>query len=134
MQEAGNEVIQFLHALAPVAGTALTTLGGVVIARIGSNNSKELSNLNARIDYLQSTADQITGVRQELVDLKNSSRSGRRYILYRDLELAIERGWTSLEERREIAKLFDSYKVLGGNGEIETMYEIYCSLPLQEVQ
>lgn len=134
MQEAGNEVIQFLHALAPVAGTALTTLGGVVIARIGSNNSKELSNLNARIDHLQSTADQITGVRQELVDLKNSSRSGRRYILYRDLELAIERGWTSLEERREIAKLFDSYKVLGGNGEIETMYEIYCSLPLQEVQ
>lgn len=134
MHEAGNEVIQFLHALAPVAGTALTTLGGVVIAKIGSNNSKELSNLNARIEHLQSTADQITGVRQELAGLKDSSRSGRRYILYRDLELAIERGWTSLDERREIAKLFDSYKVLGGNGEIETMYKIYCSLPLQEAQ
>ncbi|HEM3578348.1 TPA: hypothetical protein U1C15_002045, partial [Streptococcus suis] len=43
-----------------------------------------------------------------------------------------ERGWTTLEERREIAKLFESYKALGGNGEIETMYQIYIQLPMKE--
>lgn len=133
MPETGNAVIQFMQVLAPIAGTALTTLGGIAIAKIGSNNSKELSNLSDRIQNLQTTANQITGVRKELVELKESSRSGRRYILYRDLDLAIERGWTSLEERREMAKLFDSYKILGGNGEIETMYEIYRNLPLKEV-
>ncbi|HFI0092613.1 TPA: hypothetical protein ACGO21_001830 [Streptococcus suis] len=86
---------------------------------------------------LQKTADDnqssVGLVKDELDTLKTSSRSSRRYTLYRDLDKAIERGWTTLEERREIAKLFESYQILGGNGEIQTMYEIYITLPLKEV-
>ena len=87
-----------------------------------------------RLDVLQNTAEEIKVVKSELDTLKNSSRASRRYTLFRDLEIAIERGFTTLEERREVAKLFECYKVLGGNGEIQTMYEIFTQLPIKEVE
>ena len=129
-----NSFVDLISAVAPVAGTFLTTIGGIAIAKIGSNNNKELTTMNNRLDVLQNTAEEIKEVRTELNTLKNSSRSSRRYTLFKDLEQAIERGYTSLEERREIAKLFECYQVLGGNGEIQTMYEIFTQLPIKEVE
>ena len=129
-----NSFVDLINAVAPVAGTFLTTIGGIAIAKIGSNNNKELANMNTRLNTLQNSVEEIKKVRTELDTLKNSSRASRRYTLFRDLEVAIERGYTSLEERREIAKLFESYKVLGGNGEIQTMYEIFTHLPIKEVE
>ena len=129
-----NSFVDLIRAVAPVAGTFLTTIGGIAIAKIGSNNTKELSTINNRLDVLQNTAEEIKVVKSELDTLKKSSRSSRRYTLFRDLEQAIERGYTTLEERREIAKLFECYQVLGGNGEIHTMYDIFTHLPIKEVE
>ena len=129
-----NPFVDLIRAVAPVAGTFLTTIGGIAIAKIGSNSNKELSAINNRLDVLQNTAEEIKEVKSELDTLKNSSRASRRYTLFRDLEIAIERGYTSLEERREIAKLFECYQVLGGNGEIQTMYDIFTHLPIKEVE
>ena len=129
-----NPFVDLIRVVAPVAGTFLTTIGAIAIAKIGSNNNKELSTINNRLDVLQNTAEEIKEVKSELDTLKNSSRASRRYTLFRDLEIAIERGYTTLEERREIAKLFECYKVLGGNGEIQTMYEIFTHLPIKEVK
>ena len=127
-----NFLIDLIREMSPVAGTFLTTVGGIAIAKIGSNNNKELTNINNRLDTLQNTAEEIKEVRSELDTLKNSSRSSRRYTLFKDLEQAIERGYTTLEERREIAKLFECYQVLGGNGEIQTIYDIFTHLPIKE--
>lgn len=136
MVEEPNLLIQILHAVTPIAGPFLTTVGGIVIAKIGSNAKNELTTINARLTTLQNVAyeNKANGeaIKEEVDSLKVSSRSSRRYVLYRDLDTAIERGWTTLEERREMAKLFESYTILGGNGEIETMYGIYCELPLEK--
>lgn len=129
-----NPFLDLIRVVAPVAGTFLTTIGGIAIAKIGSNNNKELSTINNRLDVLQNTAEEIKEVKSELDTLKTSSRASRRYILFRDLEIAIERGYTTFEERREIAKLFECYKFLGGNGEIQTMYDIFTHLPIKEVE
>lgn len=129
-----NPLVDLIRAVAPVAGTFLTTIGGIAIAKIGSNNNKELSTINNRLDVLQNTAEEIKEVKNELDTLKTSSRASRRYTLFRDLEISIERGYTTLEERREIAKLFECYQVLGGNGEIQTMYDIFTHLPIKEVE
>ena len=129
-----NFLIDLIREMSTVAGTFLTTVGGIAIAKIGSNNNKELTNINNRLDTLQNTAEEIKEVRSELDTLKNSSRSSRRYTLFKDLEQAIERGYTTLEERREIAKLFECYQVLGGNGEIQTIYDIFTHLPIKEVE
>lgn len=126
--------VDLIRVVAPVAGTFLTTIGGIAIAKIGSNNNKELSTINNRLDVLQNTAEEIKEVKSELDTLKNSSRASRRYTLFRDLEIAIERGYTTLEERRELSKLFECYQVLGGNGEIQTMYDIFTHLPIKEVE
>lgn len=135
MVQEPNDLIHFLQAITPIAGPFLTTIGGIAIAKIGSNAKNELTTINARLTTLQKTADDnksaVGLVKDELETLKTSSRSSRRYTLYRDLDRAIDRGWTTLEERRELAKLFESYTTLGGNGEIETMYDIYCQLELR---
>ncbi|HFI0255172.1 TPA: hypothetical protein ACGO1F_000827 [Streptococcus suis] len=131
-----NLIIQIINAVTPIAGPFLTTVGGIAIAKIGANAKNELTTINARLTTLQNVADDnqvnLKAVKSEVDNLKDSSRSSRRYTLYKDLDTAIERGWTTLEERREIAKLFESYKALGGNGEIETMYQIYIQLPMKE--
>ncbi|HFU4060157.1 TPA: hypothetical protein ACGOZ1_001586 [Streptococcus suis] len=131
-----NFIIQIINAVTPIAGPFLTTVGGIAIAKIGANAKNELTTINARLTTLQNVADDnqvnLKAVKSDVDNLKTSSRSSRRYTLYKDLDTAIERGWTTLEERREIAKLFESYKVLGGNGEIETMYQIYIQLPIKE--
>ena len=129
-----NPFLDLIRVIAPVAGTFLTTIGGIAIAKIGSNSNKELTNINNRLDTLQNTAEEIKEVRSELDTLKNSSRSSRRYTLFKDLEQAIERGYTTLEERRELSKLFECYQVLGGNGEIQTMYDIFTHLPIKEIE
>ena len=129
-----NPFVDLIRAVAPIAITFLTTIGGITIAKIGSNTNKELSTINNRLDILQNTAEEIKEVKSELATLKNSHRSSRRYTLFRDLEIAIDRGYTTLDERREIAKLFECYQVLGGNGEIQTMYEIFTHLPIKEVE
>ncbi|HFI2472232.1 TPA: hypothetical protein ACGO11_000563 [Streptococcus suis] len=131
-----NLIIQIINAVTPIAGPFLTTVGGIAIAKIGANAKNELTTINARLTTLQNVADDnqinLKAVKSDVDNLKTSSRSSRRYTLYKDLDTAIERGWTTLEERREIAKLFESYKALGGNGEIETMYQIYIQLPMKE--
>ncbi|HFI0945325.1 TPA: hypothetical protein ACGO1F_001604 [Streptococcus suis] len=131
-----NLIIQIINAVTPIAGPFLTTVGGIAIAKIGANAKNELTTINARLTTLQNVADDnqvnLKAVKSEVDNLKTSSRSSRRYTLFKDLDTAIERGWTTLEERREIAKLFESYKALGGNGEIETMYQIYIQLPMKE--
>ena len=129
-----NPFVDLISAVAPIAGTFLTTIGAIAIAKIGSNNNKELTNINTRLDTLQNTAEEIKEVRSELDILKNSIRSSRRYTLFKDLEQAIGRGYTTLKERRELSKLFECYKVLGGNGEIQTMYDIFTHLPIKEVE
>ena len=127
-----NSFVDLIRVVAPVAVTFLTTIGGIAIAKIGSNNNKELTTINNRLDVLQNTAEEIKEVKSGLDTLKTSSRASQRYTLFKDLEIAIERGYTTLEERREIAKLFECYKVLGGNGDIQTMYAIFTHLPIKE--
>ncbi len=70
---------------------------------------------------------------EELEKLKKNSKDITRYRLYHDMTKDIIAGYTTLENKREIAKLFDSYKMLDGNGEIEMMYkEEFIDLPLRK--
>jgi hypothetical protein len=40
-----NPFVDLIRVIAPVAGTFLATIGGIAIAKIGSNNNKELSTI-----------------------------------------------------------------------------------------
>lgn len=138
-----DDILNIIGAVAPTIGVIATGGFGYLAARSNNLNKVQFGELKQGMEdikddvsNLKKVADdnrnRLNDVKEEVSTLKNSSRSSRRYLLYKDLEIAIERGWTTLEERREIAKLFESYKILGGNGEIQTMYEIYITLPLKE--
>lgn len=138
-----DNILNIIGAVAPTIGVIATGGFGYLAARSNNLNKAQFGELKQGMEgikddmsNLKKVADDnqsnIKAVKSDVDNLKISSRSSRRYTLYKDLDTAIERGWTTLEERREIAKLFESYKVLGGNGEIETMYQIYIQLPMKE--
>ncbi|HEM2818652.1 TPA: hypothetical protein U0631_000003 [Streptococcus suis] len=138
-----DQILHIIGAVAPTIGVIATGGFGYLAARSNNLNKAQFGELKQGMEdikddvsNLKKIADDnqvsLIAVQEEMDTLKNSGRSSRRYTLYKDLDTAIERGWTTLEERREIAKLFDSYKILGGNGEIETMYQIYIQLPMKE--
>ncbi|MDG4521197.1 hypothetical protein ACJBVY_08765 [Streptococcus suis] len=138
-----DQILNIIGAVAPTIGVIATGGFGYLAARSNNLNKAQfgelkqgMEDIDGRLTTLQNVADENKAngesIKKEVDTLKNSSRSSRRYTLYKDLDTAIARGWTTLEERREIAKLFESYKILGGNGEIETMYQIYIQLPMKE--
>ncbi|MEG3310688.1 hypothetical protein [Streptococcus sp. SS-4456] len=138
-----DDILHIIGAVAPTIGVIATGGFGYLAARSNNLNKAQFGELKQNMEDIKDDVSNVkkvvdgnrnslNDVKEEVSTLKNSSRSSRRYLLYKDLEIAIERGWTTLEERREIAKLFDSYKILGGNGEIETMYQIYIQLPIKE--
>ncbi|WP_099778552.1 hypothetical protein [Streptococcus suis] len=138
-----DNILNIIGAVAPTIGVIATGGFGYLAARSNNLNKAQFGELKQSMEDIKDDVSNVkkvvsdnrnslSDVKEEVGTLKNSSRSSRRYLLYKDLETAIERGWTTLEERREIAKLFDSYKILGGNGEIETMYQIYIQLPIKE--
>ncbi|HEM2734228.1 TPA: hypothetical protein U0583_000703 [Streptococcus suis] len=140
-----DNILNIIGAVAPTIGVIATGGFGYLAARSNNLNKAQFGELKQGMEgikddvsNLKKVADDnqsnLKAVKSDVDNLKTSSRSSRRYTLYKDLDTAIERGWTTLEERREIAKLFESYKALGGNGEIETMYGIYCELPLEKEQ
>ncbi|HEP1844460.1 TPA: hypothetical protein VCA72_001615 [Streptococcus suis] len=138
-----DNILSIIGAVAPTIGVIATGGFGYLAARSNNLNKAQFGELKQGMEDIKDDVSNVkkvvsdnrnslNDVKEEVETLKNSSRSSRRYLLYKDLEIAIERGWTTLEERREIAKLFDSYKILGGNGEIETMYQIYIQLQIKE--
>ncbi|HEM5988508.1 TPA: hypothetical protein U2B37_000589 [Streptococcus suis] len=138
-----DQILHIIGAVAPTIGVIATGGFGYLAARSNNLNKAQFGELKQGMEDIKDDVanvkkvvsdnrNSLNDVKEEVDTLKNSSRSSRRYLLYKDLEMAIERGWTTLEERREIAKLFDSYKILGGNGEIETMYQIYIQLQIKE--
>ncbi|HEM6112207.1 TPA: hypothetical protein U2B98_001153 [Streptococcus suis] len=138
-----DQILHIIGAVAPTIGVIATGGFGYLAARSNNLNKAQFGELKQNMEDIKDDVSNVkkvvdgnrsrlSDVKEEVSTLKNSSRSSRRYLLYKDLEMAIERGWTTLEERREIAKLFDSYKILGGNGEIETMYQIYIQLQIKE--
>ncbi|CYU11727.1 hypothetical protein HO609_02375 [Streptococcus suis] len=138
-----DQILHIIGAVAPTIGVIATGGFGYLAARSNNLNKAQFGELKQNMEDIKDDVSNVkkvvdgnrsslNDVKEEVSTLKNSSRSSRRYLLYKDLENAIEQGWTTLEERREIAKLFDSYKILGGNGEIETMYQIYIQLPIKE--
>ncbi|MBF7094247.1 hypothetical protein IYQ92_03070 [Streptococcus sp. HF-1907] len=120
-----------------VVGTLISTISNFFIGKrdnevkqgqqeiIQSLDVLKKDNIKIKSDLASNTA--------ELEKLKKNSKDITRYRLFHDMTKDIIAGYTTLENKREIAKLFDSYKMLDGNGEIEMMYkEEFIDLPLRK--
>ena len=116
----------------------IAAIGGVVsliTTKISTQSKKQTNEILNRLDGV---TEQIQDVRinvQKVESIGNDNREGirtvARFRLYDTMSKAIERGWTTVEEAREIGKLYQAYVNLGGNGEIHDLHEIFLRLPIK---
>ncbi len=120
-----------------VVGTLISTISNFFIGKRDNEVKQGQKEIIQSLDVLKNDnikikADLASNA-EELDKLKKNSKDITRYRLYHDMTKDILNGYTTLENKREIAKLFDSYKMLDGNGEIEMMYkEEFVDLPLRK--
>lgn len=120
-----------------VVGTLISTLANFFINRrdteVKQGQKEILQSLDVlKDDNIKIKADLASNA-AELEKLRTNSKDITRYRLFHDMTKDIMAGSTTLENKREIAKLFASYKMLDGNGEIEMMYkEEFIDLPLRK--
>lgn len=83
--------------------------------------------------------DQVDGIDRRTVEInhqndviQDGTRKIQRYRLYHDLKREVMQGYTTLDHFRELSILFESYKNLGGNGEVEALFDKYKELPITD--
>lgn len=91
--------------------------------------SSTLGNLKGQVDRIDRRTVEINHQNDVIQD---GTKKIQRYRLYHDLKREVMRGYTTLDYFRELSILFESYKNLGGNGEVEALYEKYKDLPIRE--
>lgn len=116
----------------------IAAIGGVVsliTTRISTQSKKQTNEILNRLDGV---TEQIQDCRMDIQKVErigNDNREGirtvARFRLYDTMSRAIERGWTTVEEAREIGKLYQAYVNLGGNGEVHDLHEIFLRLPIK---
>ena len=123
----------FVVGFTTIVTTAITSYAKV-------RESVLVKNQNSIMDALDSLKNNDIKINERLdgisVNLEMHSDANKhiiRYRLFHDMTRDVVIGYTTLERKREIAKLFASYKRIGGNGEIEMLYnEEFMHLPLEE--
>lgn len=91
--------------------------------------STTLYTLKKQVDGIDQTT---VAINHQNDVIQDGTRKIQRYRLYHDLKHEVMRGYTTLDHFRELSILFESYKNLGGNGEVEALYEKYKDLPIRE--
>ena len=120
-----------------VVGTLISTISNFFIGKRDNEVKQGQQEIIQSLDVLKKDnikiKSDLASNAAELEKLKKNSKDITRYRLFHDMTKDIIAGYTTLENKREIAKLFDSYKMLDGNGEIEMMYkEEFIDLPLRK--
>ncbi|MVX58255.1 hypothetical protein E5983_01020 [Streptococcus danieliae] len=107
---------------------ALLGIGHKIVSELQANNRKN-SQIVADMAEVKSGVSEI---RESALKNSDGLKTLHSYRLAHDMKADILRGYTTLDRKQAIAKLFESYKKLGGNGEIELLYHEFVELPLKE--
>ena len=91
--------------------------------------STTLSTLKQQVDGIDQTT---VAINHQNDVIQDGTRKIQRYRLYHDLKREVIRGYTTLDHFRELSILFESYKNLGGNGEVEALFDKYKEIPIRE--
>ena len=113
-------------------------VGGIVsiiTAQITTQSKKNAEIITSKIaelnnDILEIKKD-VSAVKEIGVNNRDGIRQTQRYRLFKEMTRDIKLGYTTLSRLNEISKLYHSYEMLGGNGEIHDLYEIYIKLPVR---
>lgn len=126
-----------------VLTTIITACTGLLTVLVNKMFEWHASKSRAVLEDISGTLctlkEQVNGIDDRTVEInhqndviQDGTRKIQRYRLYHDLKKELMRGYTTLDHFRELSILFESYKNLGGNGEVEALFDKYKELPIRE--
>ena len=110
--KAGNLNKEQFHELKDELGTIQSSVNDIRL--VGEDNNRKISEVNDKL---------VVHDEAHLVTMY--------LILERDMTSAIQRGYTTVHESDIIHKMHSSYKKLGGNGYIDSLYSKYNILEVR---
>ena len=141
-----SEIIEkMIHAitqLAPTIGVVATGWFGMRASKAGHLNQEQFKELKGELGTIQQAVDtvqevgkdnnkKISEVNDKLV-VHDEAHLVTMYLrLERDMTAAINCGYTTIHESDIVHKMHGSYKKLGGNGYIDSLYNKYILLEVR---
>ena len=98
------------------------------VKSIQDKTEKQLDKVNMEIKNTQDKVDEVTQIG---LQNRDSNKSIMSYRLHNAFSESIERGYTTSEDLSELSGLYKSYKEIGGNGKIETLFNRFAKLPIK---
>ena len=137
-----EKLIHAIAQLAPTIGVIATGWFGMRASKSGNLNKKQFSELKDELGTIQQAVDtvqevgkdnnrKISEVNDKLV-VHDEAHLVTMYLkLERDMTTAINRGYTTVHDSDIVHKMHGSYKKLGGNGYIDSLYNKYILLEVR---
>lgn len=98
---------------------------------VKSTQNKTEKQLNRVSMEVKNTQDKVDEVTQIGLQNRSSNKSIMSYRLHKEFSEALERGYTTSENLAELSGLYESYREIGGNGKIETLFNRFTKLPIE---
>lgn len=129
----GAVIGAFVAGFTTIVTTAITSYTKIKESDMVKNQNSILEALDSLKENDIKMSERLDGIVNNLEIHSDANKHSIRYRLFHDMARDVKMGYTTLERKREIAKLFAAYKRIGGNGEIEMLYnEEFMHLPLEE--
>ena len=128
--------------LAPTVGVIATGWFGLTASKSANLNKQQFNELKSELSTIQHTVETVQDLghsnNEMLLDVNkkllvhDEAHLVTMYLrLERDMTTAINRGYTTVHESDVIHKMHKSYKNLGGNGYIDSLYQKYNILEVR---
>lgn len=138
-----QEIVSTITALAPTFGVGITAYMGYLAAKANSMGKEQFRELDSK---LQIISDDVTDVRKlgvenkagitalaEKVKVHDESHLSVMYLrIEREINVALETGYTNANAFNIISRMYHNYKALGGNGYIDHLFSQYQQLKIKE--
>ena len=128
-------MIHAITQLAPTIGVVATGWFGMRASKAGHLNQEQFKELKGELSTIHAIGEEnkqnITEINNKLA-VHDEAHLATMYLrLERDMTSAIQRGYTTVHESDIIHKMHSSYKKLGGNGYIDSLYSKYNILEVR---
>lgn len=140
--EVFEKLVHAITQLAPTIGVIATGWFGMRASKSGDLNKRQFNDLKDELGTIQSSVNdirvvgednnrKISEVNDKLVVHDEAHLVTMYLSLERDMTTAINRGYTTVHESDIVHKMHSSYKNLGGNGYINSLYNKYVNLEVR---
>lgn len=131
-----DRTIHAITQLAPTIGVVATGWFGLRASKAGNLNKEQFKELKGELNTIHEIGEdnqkKIIEINNKLV-VHDEAHLATMYLrLERDIKVALQRGYTTVHESDIIHKMHKSYKNLGGNGYIDSLFNKYILLEVKE--